>query len=97
VCPRATRPCRERNEHWLIRLSIQRRVTNSFVIADAFRLIGGPWPGNRTEYLHSSCLGAHVPAAFGNQTSLLDRVNPELVSRLYILENISYEFVKVRN
>ena len=29
--------------------------------------------------------------------SLLDRVNPELVSCLYIFENISYEFAKVRN
>jgi len=39
----------------------------------------------------------HMSTQLSDQTSLPDRVNPELVSRLYILENVSYEFVEVRN
>ena len=39
----------------------------------------------------------HMSTQLSDQASLLDRVNPELVSRLYILENVSYEFVNVRN
>jgi hypothetical protein len=39
----------------------------------------------------------HMSTQLSDQTSLLDRVNPELVSRLYILENVSYEFLEVRN
>jgi hypothetical protein len=40
---------------------------------------------------------SEIPTHLSDQASLFDRVNPELVSRLYILENVSYEFVKVRN
>jgi hypothetical protein len=63
--------------------------------------VGAPWItsdglGDQANICTHLVLG-HISTQLPDQTSLLDRVNPELVSRLYILENVSYEFVDVRN